>query len=96
MLLQKVSRQFERLTVEPAYKDAQIYSLQSQLKDLKGPKIRRRVAVDPNTKFANIDSIKQAVEEAEEIEDKIRAKESKSRPQRVSGRKARADMSNTT
>jgi hypothetical protein len=47
------------------------------------------VAVDPNTKSANIDSIKQAIEEAEEKEAQIRAKESKSRPQRVSGRKAR-------
>ena len=66
--------------------------MQSQLEDLKGPKIRRRVAVDLNTKFVNIDSIKQAVEEAEEIEAKVRAKESKSRPQRVLGRKARADI----
>lgn len=96
MLLQKVSRQFKRLTVEAAYKDAQIYSLQSQLKDLKGPKIRRRVAVDLNTKFTNIDSVNQAIEEAEEIEAKIRAKESKPRPQRVSGRKAKADMLNST
>ena len=82
--------------MEAAYKDAQIYSLQSQLQDLKGPKIRRRVAVDPNTKFANIDSIKQAIEEAEEKEAQIRAKESKSRPQRVSGRKGKVDMSNST
>ena len=80
MVLQKVSRQLERLTVEAAYKDAQIYSLESQLKDLKGPKIRKRVAVDPNTKFANIDSIKQAIEEAEEIKTKRRAKEPNSRP----------------
>ena len=54
--------------------------MQSQLEDLKGPKIRRRVAVDPNIQFANINSIKQAVEEAEEIEAKVRAKKSKSRP----------------
>ena len=79
-LLQKVARRFEQLTVDVAYKEAQIYSLQSQLEDLKGPKIRRRVAVDLNTKFANINSIKQAVEEAEEIEAKVRAKKSKSRP----------------
>ena len=79
-LLQKVSRQLKRLTVEAAYKDAQIYSLQLQLEDLKGPKICKRVAVDPNTKFANIDSIRQAIEEAEEAEAKIRAKEPKSKP----------------
>ena len=66
--------------MEAAYKDAQIYSLQLQLEDLKGPKICKRVAVDPNTKFANIDSIRQAIEEAEEAEAKIRAKEPKSKP----------------
>ena len=54
------------------------------------------MAVDPNTKFANIDSIKQAVEEAEEIEVKRNAKEPKSRPQRVSGRKARVNMLDST
>ena len=96
MLLQKVSQQLERLAVEAAYKDAQIYSLQSQLEDLKGPKIRKRVAVDLNTKFANIDSIEQAIEEAEEKEAQIRTKELKLRPQRVSARKAKANMSNTT
>ena len=35
--------------------------MQSQLKDLKGPKRHKRVAADPNTKFANIDSIKEAI-----------------------------------
>ena len=44
-----------------AYKEAQIYSLQSQLKDIKGPKKCKRVVVNPNTKFANIDSIKEAI-----------------------------------
>jgi hypothetical protein len=68
LLLQKVSQQLERLTIEAVYKDAQIYSLQSQLKDLKGLKIRKQVAVDPNIKFTNMDLIKQAIGEAEEKE----------------------------
>jgi len=38
------------------------------------------MAIHPNTKFVNIDSIKQAIEEVEEKETKIRAKEPKSRP----------------
>ena len=96
LLLQKVSRQLKRLTVEAVYKDAQIYGLQSQLKDLKGPKVRKRVAVDPNTKFANINLIKEAMEQAEEEEAKRRAKESNSKPQRRSGRKANVDISNST
>ena len=54
--------------------------MQSQLKDLKGLKILNWVAIDLNTKFVNIDSIRQAIEEAEEAEAKIRAKEPKLKP----------------
>ncbi len=63
-----------------AYKEAQIYSLQLQLKDFKGSKKHKRMAVDPNTKFVNIDLIKEAMGEAE----KEKAKETKSRPEMVS------------
>jgi len=67
--------------------------LQSQLKDLKGPKRRKRVAVDPNTKFANIDSIKEAIGKAEKEDVRTKAKETKSRPERASARKAKANIS---
>ena len=83
-LLQNVARRFEQLTINVACKKAQIYSLQSQLKDLKGPKRRKRVAIDPNTKFANIDSIKEAIGEAKKEEVRAKAKETKLRPERVS------------
>ena len=92
-LLQKVARRFEQLTADVAYKEAQIYSLQSQLEDIKGPKKRKRVAVDPNTKFVNVDSIKEAIGEAEKEEAHAKAKETKSRPERVSARKAKANLS---
>jgi hypothetical protein len=75
------------------YQEAQIYSLQLQLKDLKGPKRRKWVAVDPNTKFANIDSIKEAIDEAEKEDVRAKAKETKSRPERASARKAKANIS---
>jgi len=52
--------------------------LQLQLKDLKGPKRYKWVAVDPNTKFANIDSIKEAIGKVEKEEAYIKAKETKS------------------
>ena len=61
-----------------------------------GPKKRKRVAVNLNTKFANIDLIKEAIEQAEEEEAKRRAKESNLKPQKRSGRKAKVDMSNST
>ena len=67
--------------------------MQSQLKDLKGPKRRKRVAVDLNTKFVNIDSIKEAIGKVEKEEARIKAKETKSRPERVSARKAKANIS---
>ena len=52
--------------------------MQSQLKDIKGLKKRKRVAVDPNTKFVNIDLIKEAIGEAEKEEAHAKAKEIKS------------------
>ena len=58
--------------------------MQLQLKDLKGPKRRKRVAVNLNTKFANIDLIKEAIGKAEKEEARAKAKETKSRPERVS------------
>ena len=66
--------------------------MQSQLKDLKGLKRRKRVAVDLNIKFANIDSIKEAIGEVEKEEARVKAKETKSRPERVSARKAKANI----
>jgi FMN-dependent NADH-azoreductase len=67
--------------------------LQSQLKDLKGPKKRKWVTVDPNTKFANVDLIKEAIGKAEKEEARAKAKKTKSRPERVSARKAKANIS---
>ena len=58
--------------------------MQSQFKDLKGPKRRKWVAVNLNTKFANIDSIKEAIGKVEKEEARIKTKKTKSRPERVS------------
>ena len=69
--------------------------MQSQLKDLKGPKVRKRVAVNLNIKFVSIDLIKEAIEQAEEEKAKRKAKESNSKPQKRSGRKAKVDMLNS-
>ena len=51
------------------------------------------MAVDLNTKFVNIDLIKEAIGEAEKEEARAKAKETKSRPKRVSARKAKAKIS---
>jgi hypothetical protein len=50
------------------------------------------VAVDLNTKFTNIDSIKEAIDKVEKEEAREKAKETKSRPERVSARKVKANI----
>jgi len=66
--------------------------LQSQLKDLKGPKRYKRVAVDLNTKFINIDLIKKAIGEVEKEDVCVKAKETKLQPKRASTWKAKANI----
>ena len=66
--------------------------MQSQLKDLKGPKRRKWVAVDLNTKFINIDSIKEAIGKVEKEEVRAKVKETKLRPKRASTQKAKANI----
>jgi hypothetical protein len=51
------------------------------------------VAVDPNIKFENVDSIKEAIGEVEKEEARAKAKETKSRPEKVSARKTKANIS---
>ena len=48
------------------------------------------MAVDLNTKFINIDSIKEAIGNAEKEDVRVKVKEIKSRPKIVSARKAKA------
>ena len=70
--------------------------MQLQLKDLKALKKHKRVAVDLNIKFANIDLIKEAIGEVEKEEARAKVKETKSRPERVSARKTKANISKST
>ena len=51
------------------------------------------MAVDLNIKFVNIDSIKEAIGKVEKEEARAKVKETKSRPERVSTRKAKAKIS---
>ena len=66
--------------------------MQLQLKDLKGLKKYKKVAVNLNTKFINIDLIKEAIYRAEKKEAPIEVKEVILRPQRASARKAKANI----
>ena len=49
--------------------------MQSQVKDFKGPKKHKKVAIDLNTKFANVDLIKEVINKVEKEEVSIEVKE---------------------
>ena len=51
------------------------------------------MAVDLNIKFINIDLIKEAIGEVEKEEARVKVKETKSRPERMSTQKAKANIS---
>ena len=52
-----------------------MYSLESQIEELRGPKTYKRVVVDPNTRFANINIIKKVIDEAIEQKARIKARQ---------------------
>ena len=58
--LQKTSK----LNAKQAVMQATIHKLSSQLESFHSAKVKKRVQLDPNSKFANIDKIKVAIEEA--------------------------------
>ena len=63
-IVRKAGKRIGQLTAQNAVSESKIHSLESQIEELRGPKTRKRVAVDPNTRFANIDAIKKAMDEA--------------------------------
>ena len=65
-----------------------------QLKDLKGLKRYKWVAIDLNIKFINVDLIKEAIGEVEKEKARAKAKETKSRLKRASALKAKANILN--
>ena len=73
--MRKAGKRIGQLAAQNAVSESKIRSLEAQLEELRGPKTRKRVVVDPNTKFANIDAIKKAMDEATEQEARIKARE---------------------
>jgi len=74
-ILRKAGKRIGQLSAQNAVSESKIHSLESQIEELRCPKTRERVAVDPNTRFANIDAIKKAMDEAAEQEARIKARE---------------------
>ena len=91
-ILKKAGKRIGQLTAQNAASESKIYSLESQIKELRGPKTRKRVAVDPNTRFANIDAIKKAIDEAAEQEARIKAREPEKEAKKTADELAKAKM----
>ena len=91
-ILRKAGKRIGQLTAQNAASESKIHSLESQTEELRGPKTRKRVAVDPNTRFANIDAIKKAMDEAAEQEARIKAREPEKEAKRTVDELAKAKM----
>ena len=79
MLLQKARKALGNLATENAQAVATTRSLTTQLTELQSKKMKKKVSVDPNSQFANIETIKAAMEEAEARERVVQAKEAAER-----------------
>jgi hypothetical protein len=62
--LQKAEKARGQLTSQQAKLQATNRRLEHQLEELKSKKRKTKITVDPNTLFANVDRIKQALEQA--------------------------------
>lgn len=65
LLLRKAGKALEEKAVQNAYLEAELASVKAKLDSLQDTRKRKRVSHDPNTRFAEIDSIKAAINEAE-------------------------------
>jgi hypothetical protein len=91
-ILKKAGKRIRKLAAQNTACESKIYSLESQIKELRGPKTRKRVVVDPNTRFANIDAIKKAMNEATEQEERIKARQPEKEAKRTADELAKAKM----
>jgi hypothetical protein len=91
-ILRKAGKRIGQLVAQNAVSESKIHSLEAQLEELRGPKTRKRVVVDPNTKFANIDAIMKAMDEAAEQEARIKAREPEKEAKKTADELAKAKM----
>ncbi|WEW58418.1 hypothetical protein PRK78_003886 [Emydomyces testavorans] len=71
----KISKTLERMNVEQALLQASNYKLNNQLEGLQSSKAKKRVEVNPNTQFANIEFIKKTQDEAKALEQHTQQKQ---------------------
>ncbi|KAI5777708.1 hypothetical protein EDC01DRAFT_782444 [Geopyxis carbonaria] len=76
VVIQKAAKALAKLTTQNArLATATNRSLRTQLEDLKSKTTKKKIAVDKNSQFANIETIKLAMNEAQTKEKAVKAKE---------------------
>ncbi|KAG0644788.1 hypothetical protein HOY80DRAFT_1090377 [Tuber brumale] len=91
-VLNTTSKAFSHLTTQHTFIQASNQQLQQQLKELEDKRKKKKVSVDPNLQFVNIESIKQAMEEVAVQEARIQAKKPEEEARRTSSALVAADM----
>jgi hypothetical protein len=70
-----MGKRIGQLSAQNAVYESKADSLTSQTEEPPDPRTRKRVVLDPNTRFAHIDATKKAMDEAAEEEARIKATE---------------------
>ncbi|KAG0634859.1 hypothetical protein HOY80DRAFT_1096172 [Tuber brumale] len=91
-LLNKTSQAFSNLITQHAFSQALNQQLQQRLKEWEDNRKKKKVPVDPNLQFVNIESIKQAMEEVAELAARIQAKKPEEEARQTSFALIAADM----
>jgi hypothetical protein len=73
--LAKTGKTLDRLTAQQALQETTILKQETQLEVFRNKKTKKRIPIDPNSRFANIEQIKKSMEEAEQLAAKQQAKE---------------------
>jgi transcriptional regulator len=80
----KASKAIQTLITEQALQKSIISKQNAQLQMFKIGKTKRKIAKDPNTRFANIEMVKKAMEEAELRKQQLQARMPELEAQKVS------------
>ena len=92
--MQKTSKAIKYLNAWQAVQQATIQKQASQLKAFRDQEAKKRVAIDPNTLFANVEDIKRAQDEADELAECIKTRQPEIEAQKASEATIQATMQN--
>ena len=93
-VLQKAGKAIGQLKAQQAIQEALIHKQEAHLETLRSQKAKKKVAVDPNNRFANIEMIKKAMDEAKEQEARIQARQPEIKAKKASDAALNATFQN--